>query len=260
MLYSTKEVAENLSVPEIDIRRLIAKRKLKATQIGESKFSVLDSELDAFVASGAPDLKPPKPIDGDWRLIYPHYADQFVSAIGLAIAPQQLTDEAVKAQYLKDEQPTFDVTLTASPEVLAVCKQPPPETLGSHFTKANDPNLRYADWRSLYMGAKLREQVRIVIRDFPSNERMGGSPLAGLYSSPDKYEQIKTATIAAIQRTKILFLRAYTIQCKMDLKPWLPEQGDALAPQTVWIKGCYLLPHSSLATPEEFNNIADLTF
>ncbi|MHB1034662.1 MAG: helix-turn-helix domain-containing protein, partial [Pirellulales bacterium] len=88
-------VAEQLGVDYPDAKRLIARRTLKAVQLGgaDGPWKIATDTLNAYIAAGAPDLRNPD-LAGDWFENQTHNASRFEDQVMAAMELQLPTEHA----------------------------------------------------------------------------------------------------------------------------------------------------------------------
>lgn len=209
-LLDLKDCADALGTHEVAVKRLIARGRLAAAQLGNLfKFRITKGALDAYVEAGAPDFQMPgldESADsrglGTWfsAPLYNRTKD-FESKMWAAILTTPASDAAIKAALAKvfkgDTAEKVDIEPAVNPAMRELIESPVPWPTGVFargdiMGKAIDERIK--DFRELYLVYFLRRAAREAVK-FTMLE----SALSRLYASPDEYQ----ANVAkALERTK----------------------------------------------------------
>jgi len=176
-LFDVAGVAAELKIRPLEAQRLIARRVLPATMVGDGSWRVAASDVTAYVRAGAKDLARPK----DQQLLV--YVQEFERRLFVAAAAQFRSDEQLNE--LAQSRPTetqFVFTLSLSPAMASVVAARV-DRLGFDPPGRTDV-ARFANWGDLYAVARLRQLVQ---------QQQGGAWESLLYASPDDYGEIVVA-------------------------------------------------------------------
>lgn len=200
-LLDVADVAKELNVNPIAVKRLIARRRLQATRLGETdQWRITAESLADYVKRGAQDLIGPA-VDELWFTDNLAFQENLFSEKLLAAArDQRLTQADVDQLAKKQPKLEFDLRLKLSPAMLTVVQGPPGLDA---FNPNKEMYARFKDWRELYLAEGLRNQARTAIR---KNAKWKARPsIEMLYASPEQYSEITDAAMTAVEQKQLLF-------------------------------------------------------
>lgn len=223
------------------VKRLIARKKLPATQLGSAgDWRINSAELDKYVRSGAADFDCPK-MDGQWiDTSELRAAAGFPTAIINAASEQILTLEQVQALADGNDKVEYVVTLKRSGAVQEVISGTPP--LSPFTPNGRRQPSRFGTYGNLYLAERLSELTKHEIR----RGQMASRCYEALYRSPDEYVRWLALGARAVLRGAVRFSKPYPVR-----------RGGGM-PETVRV--LYVLPHTDFATFDGLLNIGDLIF
>ncbi len=207
-LMNLSEVAHDLSVTPLEVLRLIARKQLRATRLGDSgPYRVTVANLEDYVNRGAADLRLPEyTADRAWfDDSLAHLADGFSTAIVEASAEQVPSDEALRGHFETDPRSsTLDYTLKVRGAVAEVLKRPVPVSPFTPRTEQTDS--RFLDWAEAFATYTLRKTARQAIQ----GRNQAAPLLTTLYQSPKDFTAITGEAYAAAAKRNIVFSKMFS--------------------------------------------------
>lgn len=201
-LLTIDEAAKELNVKPLVVKRAIALRLLNATMIGGQQFRIVPSELQKYVAQGAPRLQMPavEDHDGGW-LSLPGVYD---NAASLEITIRGLISKAAPIERpanIVDGQVT-SMNIPATEEMRALMKQNPDRSAFSIPGTPANPYATKADWHSV---AKL-SAILLRMTKAASNPASG---LDMLYRTPEDFQRLTDEAWNEYQKQSVRVSKAY---------------------------------------------------
>jgi len=225
---SIDESATTLETTPLAVRRLVARKTLPATRLGEGgSFRIPAADLNAYIGHNAPDLIPPV-----WSTQTERangaFAQRFADAVIEAAEDQVLSDEQARELFADSPMSdSIDFKLTVTPAIRAVVESPVPASV---FAPPKQQPPDYPDWRFLYLVVYLREAAEKVLRRGALGLRGGD-----IYESPERYTEVVAAATTRVLEQKITFSKNHLIEQKA-LGSW----------KTIF----YVLSHTAIAPAE----------
>jgi len=199
-------VAADLGVAPLAVKRLIARRRLKAVRLGpDGEWRIAAAEVARYIEAGAPDFAFPE-TDGPW-LAGVRSADGFAQSIRDA-ADEQIPDEAPAVR----EGQAVPIQLTAA--VLAVIQGPPRGPFGVQIRTP------FVDWRVAYLADLVRKAAYQTMRVSLQ------PPLQRLYDTPDAYTRILAEAAPQVLSGAISMSKQYLVDVAPGVKEWRPFQFE----------------------------------
>jgi hypothetical protein len=228
--------AQELNATPLAVKRLIARSRLKAVQLGEGgQWRVSLDSVTAYIAGGCVDLAMP-PTDGRWFAGDEYAAARFYEDITAACQPQVLRDEVVAKLIAKlGPGESLTVPLTATPAVLAIANAKPSTAFLPPGTKAP-----YASRAQQYVCEQLRNAALRLCQADPRQQ-----PLGTLYRSPTDYLAIVGAASTAVGESEIGFGHQHLV----------PQNAA-----NQWETVRYVLPLSTITKAADLTRAAALAF
>jgi hypothetical protein len=190
-LLSIEAVAGELSCLPIQVKRIIARGRLPATQLGDERgqWRIAADDLRAYVATGATDFDfPPTNLDladpANWfDSDESHLAAGFESEITLAAEEQIPGPDKLRAMFEGRNSETIDFPIAIVGKVADILRLPVPSSTQGAALRRFDPTSRYKSWAELFLVWELRK--------YASQQLDVATPaLAQLYESPARYNDI----------------------------------------------------------------------
>ncbi len=199
--FSPGELSKQLSVHELEVRRAIARGKLKAARPRpDAEWIVTPNTAERFVEAGMPGLVAPHLIDGELSRDDVRKAEELPEAIRAAakIDGVFLSDADAQQVALKElKRPasgvTIDRDITATTNIANVLKSPVPT---SAFAPKSAQESRYASWAQLYLVGELWRVLPGVVREQTGKRVV--DEVAELYRGPDEFKAITAAVTEAM--------------------------------------------------------------
>jgi excisionase family DNA binding protein len=189
-LLSTDQAAGELGCPEIQIKRLIARGRLPARQLGEGgEWRITADDLRQYVQGGAADFDfPPTNLDladpANWfSSDESHLAAGFESEITIAAEEQIPDKEKLREMFAGKNTETIDYPIAIVGEVSRIVRSPVPTSAAGAALKQFDPTSRYESWTQLFLVSELRKYGQQQLD-------VGKPALEQLYESPARYQDI----------------------------------------------------------------------
>jgi len=194
--------ALDLGVAPLAVKRLIARRRLRAVRLGPNgEWRIAAAEVARYIEAGAPDFAFPE-TDGPW-LAGVRSADGFAQAIRDAAADQ-----------IPNEPPAVRegqaVPIQLTPAVLAVIQGPPRGPFGVQMKTP------FVDWRVAYLVDLMRKAAY---------QTMGVSlepPLQRLYDTPDAYTRVLAQAAPQVLGGAISMSKMYLVEVSPGIGDWRP--------------------------------------
>jgi hypothetical protein len=248
-LLDVAAMAEELSTNPIAVKRLIARRRLLAAQLGDTNnWRLKKDSLDAYINAGAPDFTSPFGREGEWPdpPSDKSVAREFEKKLWAAAASQVLTLEQVQS-LTADAHPfpaNIDRELTLTAEMLAVIRGP--VDLGG-LKNLLTIDSRFRDEREVFLVNRLRAFTRDevpVVTGLPTRTH-------SFFASPESYE----ATVAkGLSRTKARLL------LWKDSHRWYTGEYGAAKTELRYVSITYTLPVAKLFDGDLDRRIPELAF
>lgn len=256
-LLGTEDLSRELDITRVEAQRLIARKRLKATRLGEDgKWRVRAADLDAYVAAGAKDLRLMETFSGpdlepgyfDNSLTY--HANTFQRCITDACDEQAPSDDALQRKFedmAKDDNLKFhtsiDIEMKRIGKIAELCARPVPKTVTGNLISGNAES-RFENWLDLFVTDTFRTNVRTYLN---TDGDMRESPFTKLYDSPEEYARIVDAAWSQMMKRRIA---ASSKIFKINAGGFMPETRTA-----------YLLfSFTSAIKPSDKTRYADLAF
>lgn len=199
-LLTVEDVATELQVKPLAVRRLISLRLLNATLVGRD-FRIVPADLQSYVSKGAQRLAmPPMEHDGGWLSLQTVNDDaaaleqSFRKMLGDVVP----TDRPTNAR--DGEYSTVDVKPPAL--MLALLKEPPKR---SKFVVPGTPLPPYATNADEFAAAKLSA----ILRRLTLSPVNGASGLPLLYRSPDDFQTLTDQGWTEYQKQSVGMRKTY---------------------------------------------------
>jgi hypothetical protein len=256
LLHTYDRVATELSTTRLNIKRLVARRRIKATPLGSSgQMRIEQSEVGNYVAKLLPDFDPPAFTDPWMELPNSKTGEAFATALQEAAAdvvPRDVS-HVVKATIEQREKAlrglapwpdtTIEIPVTAAME--AVIRQPVPVSVFAAVDPKKAAPSKYRDWRELYLADQLMYAAQRVVGEPPYD--VSKTAAERFYDSPEKYDQyVATASDKVLARNAVVFTKH--VQPNGQPGGWFPT--------TIF----YVLPMRSIAPPDVMSRVVQLTF
>lgn len=182
------KAAAELEISPLEVKRLIARERLTATQLGTTgPWRIAGAELGRFIGAGAPDLKMPR-ISGGWfdsddtSWAASQFHDRLIKAVTLGLGNTPPTGDG--PFEIKSVTPAMRHAMTRPAEKRLTPRQHEPTFIDAFHVWAVE-RVRFFAKRAI---------------DKPGTDR-----LATLYASPDDYAQVTTQAVAELLKSNIAF-------------------------------------------------------
>ncbi|MGC4004686.1 MAG: helix-turn-helix domain-containing protein [Pirellulales bacterium] len=196
-LLTLKDTANELNTDDIHILRLIARGKLAATRLGETKERRVTREaLTAYIDGGAQDLEGP-PMAGVWFDEKKNLADFFWQKARNLLESQRIPAAELKERYIKNDYRSFKVQLTITPEIRDLMNSKPKTTT---FTLPDEKPSRLKTLYEAYAVYWLQHFAKQALTPLG---KLVMEPLAKLYDSQENYAEYTGAAMARFLNAKI---------------------------------------------------------
>jgi len=214
-LLSVDQVAGELGVQPLAVRRLIAFGALKANRLGDTgEWKVLPDALQKYVTDGAPLLKMPD-VQGGWfkdnplRAAAEAFANE-VRAILDPFLPQQAPEESYKPG-------TLELFPKEALELVRKQAALPPITFGVRLP--NQPSA-FPTRGAEYLASKLRDELK-PLADPTVNEQMrsGATPLGKLYDGPERFQSLTQQARDRISQQRFAVHKDYPARRQFENAP-----------------------------------------
>ena len=208
VLLDVDAVAAELGISNTEADRLVARKFIPATRIGDSgPYKIVPAALEQYVSRGAPDVRWPGEFmagstwfNDDLR----NSADAFYGAVIEASKEQVLSDEAIRAKFAADLRSTsLDFAIENKGAVADVLSQPVPVSI---YAPADAPKSRFSKWLEVYTTDLLR---RVALQGIRTRNLMD-VPVDVLYKSPEDFQAIVDEAYAEAATRRIVWSKSFT--------------------------------------------------
>jgi excisionase family DNA binding protein len=200
LLLRRDQAAEAIGATPIATQRLIARGRLKATRLGaDGDYRILASDIDKYVAGGAPDFDGPKLDNADGNPRSPNWFDtpswpsrQVASSLAGLASQSQLSDAEFERRAIASAGSTIFVDVPLTAQMKSVLGGPVEDVaplLPSMTPYAAKTAFDY--WAADQLQSRALSQIDAL----PSSNGDGRTRIWKLYDSPAQYQQIVDATI-----------------------------------------------------------------
>jgi len=206
---SVQQAATELNLDELGVHRLIARRRIAATRVGNA-WRILPAAVEKHVAAGAPD-QPGPPVEGRWLAPYPrpfHPRGSFQDAMAAAAEEQLVADSAALARVAEADHEPVEVPVTIAGPVLETARQALPTF--AQTPEIRELRLQFPTWGHLWAAQQMREFARLHLEQTPSMT----PPIQRLYASPEQYAEVVKA--ASERLSAATFSRTHWVPLEMD--------------------------------------------
>lgn len=250
VLLTVDDVAAELSVSVIEIKRLISRNRLKATQISSGEWRITPEALSEYLTAGAKDLHL-QDVDRDSELNPSGFdrsltwrANKFEELI-VAAVEATAPEDATLVQWFREladsgvNRETIDRVLSwdGKPSEIANGRAPGSDVNG------NSPT-RFATYLDLFAVKVLRDQAAEEVRKLnPAN-----NVLEALYFSPEQYETLVSLAYEAAAKRCLAFSKVVNFSAAKGVG--IPEGRRVY----------FTLPLSRWLSPEAKSHFADIAF
>jgi hypothetical protein len=247
VLLTPEQVAGDLGIGEVEVLRLIAKRRLPAAMIptpGDGpRFRIMAGALEKYVADGCQDCRCPDFADG-WYASgsIASLAGQFQGAMLGAIEQQAPPLEQIQADFSSGRMLVYTVKTTGA--VASLVDAPAP-TSAFAPRGSGQPSFRDWKWWQTYAVSLIRDEASAILSSLPG--MFSGQPMRSLFSGgPDEFDVITTA--------------AYFQASKRFVSTSVSGQSVAGATSPQWVSLCIRWPVAEILTPSRKSSLLNFAF
>ncbi len=181
---TTPQAAALLDTPELNVRRLIARGRLKAVQLGtDGDFRIDSQAMRAYLAGDLQDFEMPA-LEGRWF--------NGGETVAIALAFTRALAAEVKANGATMKKGSTSIVVTSG--MMRIAAEP------VRYSKMDrGPHADFADQATAYYVGQLRSLLGRQLRTRPTGA------LAALYASPDDYERLTADAMTELASKRLTF-------------------------------------------------------
>ncbi len=187
VMLTIDDVARELNVSALQVRRLVARSALSGTELHPGDWRFAPKELERYIGAGALDLAMPAVTDRWFEdLGLRMEALEFQRAVQTATEDQRMPDAALRKAVEASRAESFNVKLTASPALDELFAQPYRHQRHRKLFRVpgQDNSPPFELWSDALFVDQLRTAVLRRVRDA---SRLQDNHLLKLYASPSAY-------------------------------------------------------------------------